>query len=302
MEQKKLVVLIMSVGPFAENGTAKWLKRLDAKYDNMIVVLPKQYEYHAETYTKEGIKVFVYDEKNYINKDFEFFGFKPRNCGGIGRQGIAEAVDTLQQDDILFLQLDDDTSSMNIRKRVLINGRIHYKSKTITRFESLEFLMNSFDSFYRTTGIKLQAATGATIITGDMLMFCNRKIYNNFLMYPDDANKYTGFRYLCSDDVIYNYTSNLLHQTPFLSTCLCNITFTQNQGDRKDGNAPIYNKDCSWKKSFSLRMFTPLLSIQYISKEANRTIFRETLQYQKIYPPIMLTDKNGEITHRLAII
>ena len=121
-------------------------------------------------------------------------------------------------------------------------------------------------------------------------------------MYPDDANKKTGFRYLCSDDVIYNYTSNLLYKTPFLSTCLCNITFLQNQGDRKDGNAPLYNKDCSWKKSFCLRMLSPIFSTQYIASEKNRILFRETLQYQKIYPPIMLTDKNGEITHRLAII
>ena len=300
MGNKKLIVLVMSVGPYEKNGTVCWLERIGGKA-NTVVVLPRQFEQYAKSYADKGVNTYIYDEQKYINNDFEFFGFKPRNCGGIGRQGIAEAVDALTEPDTLFLQLDDDTGSMNVRRRFTINGESRWKSKTITTFAALTALMNAFDEFYTNTRIKLQASTGATPIGADKFMFANRKIFNNFLMYSEDNFKGSGFKYLCSDDVLYNYTKNILDCIPLISVCGANITFTQNQGDRTDGNAVLYNKDCSWKKSFVLRMFNPLLSTQYIAKEQNRILFRETMQYSKIYPPIMLADNDGKITHKLVI-
>ena len=300
MANKKLIVLVMSVGPIERNGTLKWLTKIGGRA-NAVVVLPKQFEEHAESYTKAGVSTYVYDERKYINDEFEYFGFKPRNCGGIGRQGIAEATDALKTPDNLLLQMDDDTSCMSIKKRMVIDGEVRWKAKSIMNFKSLEELMNAYDDFYQSTGIKIQSITGATPIGPNDLFFAARKIFNNFLMYPEDDYKYAGFRYLCSDDVLYNYTKNVVGLTPMVSICASSIMFTQNQGDRKDGNAPLYNKDCSWKKSYSLRMFNPLLSTQYIARETNRILFRETMQYSKIYPPIMLTDSEGNITHKLEM-
>lgn len=72
--------------------------------------------------------------------------------------------------------------------------------------------------------------------------------------------------------------------------------FTDNQGDRDDGNAPLYNGDCSWKKAYALHMMLPWCTPMHISKEANRVLFREYIEQSKLYPPIMLEDKNGKIT------
>lgn len=298
--QKKLVVLVMSVGPIERNGTAKYMERIGGK-QNTIIVLPNQFEFNACGYEDAGFKTFIYDEKKYINKDVEYFGFRPCNCGGIGRQGIAEAVENFEKEGTICLQLDDDTMAMNIREKVTKRNGVHWLSKTITHFNNLEELMNAYDDFFKETGLKLQSATGCTPIYADNVFFSNRKIYNNFIMHTEDKFKFDGFKYLCSDDVIYNYTTNLLGLVPMLSYCASNIIFTQKQGDRPDGNAVIYNKDCSWKKSFSLRMFNPLFCVQKINKEENRILFRESLQYARIFPPIMLTDKNGNITHKLRI-
>lgn len=298
---RQLIVLIMSVGPFLKNGSAKYLERIGGK-DRSYIVMPKQFaNNYAGEYTSRGFKVYVYDEGCYINKEMEYFGFRPCNCGGIGRQGIAEAVDALENDDNICLQIDDDTQAFCIRQRRVSKGAVRWVSKVITEFSSLERLINAYQDFYEGTGIKIHSKTGCTPITAEKLFFSNRKAYNNFIMSRKDDWRYKGFKYLCSDDVIYNYTMNLAALTPMLSVCFSDIFFTQNQGDREDGNAVLYNKDCSWKKSFSLRMFNPLLSDQHINKEENRILFRETLKYSKIYPPIMLTDKNGEITHKLCI-
>lgn len=120
-------------------------------------------------------------------------------------------------------------------------------------------------------------------------------------MYKNDEWRALGFKALCSDDVRYNVYKSLWDATPLASIHLFSICFTQNQGDRRDGNAPLYNKDCSWKKSFSLRMTNPAFSTQYMSKEANRILFRETIQYGKIYPPIFLSDKDGNIVGKLKM-
>ena len=289
----------MSVGPYEANGTCKYLEKIGGTADT-VIVLPKQYNEYAKSYERRKMQVYVYDEKKYINEGFEFFGFKPRNCGGIGRQGIAEAVDTLDDGNTLFLQLDDDTSQLCVRIKDNTNQST-WKSITIRKIESLKKIISLLDEFYQTTGIKIQGKTGATISSVTDYFFSNRKIFNNFIMYKNDEWKGEGFKSLCSDDVRYNYYKSLCDANPLASIHQFSIGFTQNQGDRADGNAPIYNKDCSWKKSYSLRMINPAFSNQYVSREANRILFRETLQYKKINPPIMLCDKDGNITGRLKI-
>lgn len=289
--------LIMSVGPVEKNGTCKYMEKIGG-VKNSVVVLPRQFGDNAKGYKKKGFDVYLYDESKYINEDFEFFGFKPRNCGGVGRQGIAEAVDALDDGNTLFCQLDDDTSSFNISIRSADNP-CGWKAKSIKHIRSLEYLINAFHEFYEKTGIKIQAKTGATIANTDDDLFSNRKIYNNFIMYKSDRWRGEGFKSLCSDDVRYNYYKTTCDCVPFASVVNASISFTQNQGDRPDGNAPIYNRDCSWKKSFSLRMITPTLSNQHISKETNRVLFRETLRYKEINPPVFVSDESGNITGRL---
>lgn len=83
-----------------------------------------------------------------------------------------------------------------------------------------------------------------------------------------------------------------------ISTELVSISFTQSQGDRDDGNAVIYNGDCSWKKSFSLKMMFPWCVDQRIKKEANRVLFRENIAAAKVFPPICVTNEQGEIVGR----
>lgn len=286
---KPIKILIMSVGPFKKNGTAKWLVKLGAE-DLGVVCLPKEFEKYVSSYQEKNIEVFIYDEKKFINKDFEFFGFKPRNCGGIGRQGIAEAVDKYGKDYICF-ELDDDTAGYCVR------SSIYGKSATIKTKEEIERIIRTLNSFYQQTGIVLAGKTGATPPSGSFT--ANRKIFNNFLMRGDDALRGKGFAALCSDDYRYNFYENILERTPTVSTELLSITFTQSQGDRNDGNAVLYNGDLSWKKSWSLKMMFPWCVEQKIKKESNRVLFRENIQPSKIYPPICLSDKDGNIVSRM---
>lgn len=296
---KPVVFLVMSVGPHEKNGTCKYLEKIGGK-DNIVVCLPKEFDKNAKSYSDLGIRVYVYDQSQYINGGFEFFGFKPRNCGGVGRQGIAEAVDALADGDTLFCQIDDDTAGFSVRTRSA-EKQTGWRATSIRHIDSLVTIINALDEFYRATGIKIQGKTGATITGVSDYFFANRKIFNNFLMYKDDRWRGEGFKALCSDDVRYNLYKNLCDCTPLCSVHLFGISFTQNQGDRKDGNAVLYNKDCSWKKSFANRMYNPAYATQYMAKEENRILFRETMQYSKLYPPIMLTDKDGKITARLTM-
>ena len=80
-----------------------------------------------------------------------------------------------------------------------------------------------------------------------------------------------------------------------ISTNLLCISFTQNQGDRTDGNAVLYNGDCSWKKSWTLKMMAPWGVEQRLVKETNRVLFRENPRGSILYPPICLADENGQI-------
>lgn len=172
----RIKILVMSVGPYQKNGTAKWLKKLDAT-DLCLICLPNQFVENAESYSEQGLEVFLYDEKKYINDDFEFFGFKPRNCGGVGRQGIAEAVDKYGDDFICF-QMDDDTSGFAVRHSGL------GKSSSIKNKESLEMCIRAMARFYRKLHIQLGAKTGATPPSGSFI--ANRKVFNNFLMDKND--------------------------------------------------------------------------------------------------------------------
>ena len=64
---KKVIVLVMSVGPRETNTTVEYLSKIGGK-KNIIVCLPKQFEDNAESYRNDGVEVYVYDEKKYINE------------------------------------------------------------------------------------------------------------------------------------------------------------------------------------------------------------------------------------------
>ena len=291
---KKLKVLVMSVGPFATNWTAKYLLKIGAPKNRVYVCLPKQFGEFAKTYN-EHTEVYIYDERKYINDEFEFFGFKPRNCGGVGRQGIAELTELLDDKKSVLLELDDDTSSINIRKS--IDGKL--KAKAIRTWGQLEQLICAEDKFYEKTGIYCMASTGATPPKSDGEFIANRKVFNNFIMRKDNYINYSGFKALCSDDYRFNLYNGLLNNEPMVAHNYGSIIFHQSQGDRDDGNAVLYNGDCSWKKSYSLKMMAPWAVEQHISSETNRILFRENLQPSRIFPPICLADKNGEIIGEL---
>lgn len=284
---KKVKVLVMSVGEYKKNGTCKWLKKIGGE-DLGVVVLPKEFKTNKESYEKEGFEVFLYDEKKYINEDFEYFGFKRRNCGGVGRQGIAEATEKYGDEYICF-QLDDDMSGYRVNK----DG----KSCGVKSREDIVKLVNAFDNFYNLTGVECMGRTGATPPSGKFIS--NRKIFNNFIMRKGNSLNFEGFKSLCSDDYRYNYYRNLKDGTPMISTEYVTITFTQSQGNRDDGNAVIYNGDYSWKKSYGLKMMFPWVVEQRLCKENGRYLFRENLAPSEVYPPICV-EENGEIVGKLS--
>lgn len=283
---KPIKVLIMSVGPYSANTTAHFFNKIGGK-DNCVVCLPFAKEYNADTYTAKGFEVFLYDEKKYINTEFEYFGFNRCNCGGVGRQGIAEAVDKYG-DDYMCIQIDDDTSSIAVRPK---GG----KQKNITKWENFEKLYYAYNDFYEDLHIEMMSKTGATP-NNDFV--ANRKIFNNFIMRKGNDLNYDGFKALCSDDYRYNYYRNIVQGVPMLSCGRSLIMFKQAQGDRKDGNAPLYNGDCSWKKAFALKMMFPWAVNLKIAKETNRMLFREEIAASKLYPPISLTE-NGNIVAKV---
>lgn len=285
--QKKVKVLVMSVGPQAKNYTVKYLKKIGTPAESICVCLPNQYKENATTYT--DCEVFLYDEQKYINDDFDFYGFKKRNCGGVGRQGIAEATE-LYGDDWICFQVDDDTSAFAVKK--LINGK--YKSTTIKKWANLEKMIRALNEFWELTGIEMAGSVAAAPPTTESAIQ-TRKIYNNFIMHKGNRLNFDGFRSLSSDDNRFNLMNNLLELHPMAATPLFNITFHQAQGDRNDGNAVIYNGDYSWKKSFYIRMLIPSAANASISEESNRKLFRENIAQSKIYPDWLLTDDEGKV-------
>ena len=292
--ERELIVLIMSVGEYAKNFTARWLVKIGGK-NNIIVCLPKCFEANAQSYEKKGLKVFIYDETKYINESFEYFGFKPRNCGGIGRQGIAEAVEKFGDDETIILELDDDTSSLSAGK--MIDGKL--KRKRISEFSSLKAIVNAEMRFYERTGVECAGFTGATIPKDGFIN--NRKIFNNFIMFKGNRLNFDGFKALCSDDYRFNMMNNLLNARPMISHKYMMITFINKQGDRKDGNAPLYNSDFSWKKSYALKMIAPWAVSQRLKKEGKRFLFRENILAKKLYPPICLEDSSGNIVGEVRV-
>lgn len=288
---KPIKVLIMSVGDYSSNYTVKWFDKIGG-IDHCMVCLPKQFAEHAKSYENKGIETYIYDEKKYIGKKIEYFGFKPRNCGGIGRQGIAEVVEKYG-DDFLCFQIDDDTSGIGVRT---VDNYGNYKATSISKWKNFEKLVYAEEEFCNNTGIECMSQTGATIPkVGDFIS--NKKIFNNFIMRKGVRLNFDGFAALCSDDQRFNLYHNLIDGVPMISHCYSVITFHQNQGDRTDGNAVLYNNDCSWKKSYALKMIFPQAIAQRISKETNRVLFRENILASKIYPPICLEEK-GEIVGR----
>lgn len=287
-ERKPIKVLVMSVGEYVGNTTIKYFERIGGA-NHCTVCLPLQFKHNAESYRERGIDVFLYDEKRYINDTFEFFGFRPRNCGGVGRQGIAEATEKYG-DDYLCVEIDDDTSYFCVK---------NYEDGTnvcIKKWENFAKLIYAHDEFYRRTHIECMSKTGATIYNKERDTFvANRKIFNNFIMHKGVQLNYTGFAALCSDDQRFNIYRNLIDVTPMISNIFSQILFNQNQGDRKDGNAVLYNSDCSWKKSFALKMMMPHAIAQKIVREENRVLFREHIMAKVLYPPIMLYDNQKRI-------
>lgn len=281
---KPIRVLVMSVGERKNNHTCRYLERIGAR-DYMTVCLPMQYEQFAASYLQNGIDVYLYDEKAYINENFEYFGFKPRNCGGIGRQGIAEAVEKYG-DEYLCFQMDDDYTAFRTRS---VEAR---KWITITKWENLANMIYAFAEFRDMLKMDMVAKTGATMPKDNMI--ANKKCFNNFLMQKGERLNFDGFAALCSDDQRYNIYHNLLDCTPMLSSSLFDVMFYKNQGDRRDGNAVLYNSDCSWKKSFALKMIAPWAIEQHVAKEENRVLFREFIEASKLYPRISL-EENGKL-------
>lgn len=282
---KPIKILIMSVGPYSGNTTAHYFDKIGGK-DHCVVCLPQVKEYNAATYTTKGFEVFLYDETKYINSEFEYFGFRPCNCGGVGRQGIAEAVDKYGEN-YLCIQVDDDTSQIAVKK----DG----KQKKITKWANFEALYYAYNEFYEALHIEIMSKTGATPNNN---FIANRKIFNNFIMRKGNALNYDGFKALCSDDYRYNYYRNLLQGVPMLSCGRSLIMFRTSQGKRSDGNAPLYNGDCSWKKAFALKMMFPWIVEMKIANEQGKMLFREEIKASRVYPPIML-EENGSITAKM---
>lgn len=283
---RPIKLLIMSVGPYSGNTTVHYFKRIGGG-EHCVVCLPYVKEYNADTYAKKGFEVFLYDETKYINSEFEYFGFRPCNCGGVGRQGIAEAVDKYGED-YLCIQVDDDTSQIAVKK----NG----KQKKISKWENFEALYYAYNEFYEALHIEIMSKTGATP-NNDFI--ANKKIFNNFVMRKGNGLNYDGFKALCSDDYRYNYYRNMLQGVPMLSCGRSLIMFRTSQGKRTYGNAPLYNGDCSWKKAFALKMMFPWIVEMKIANEQGKMLFREEIKASRIYPPIML-EENGKIIAKMV--
>lgn len=287
--QRPIKVLVMSVGEYAKNKTAQYMRAIGG-VEHTVVCLPKQYADNAASYERVGLTVYVYDERKYMNERFEYFGFTPRNCGGIGRQGIAEAVDMYGDENICY-QLDDDYTGIYV-----YNRRVRKQLK-ITTWANFERMIRLFDDFYNELGIEIAGKVGAT--PPDKNFLVSRKIYNNFIMRKGVRLNYDGFAALCGDDQRFNIMRNIIDATPMCNVNEFSVCFSQSQGDRSDGNAVIYNSDCSWKKSFALRMMYPWACRQRVAKHVNRALFLENIKYNKLYPPIMLADKNVDIVEQV---
>ena len=293
MTQKKVKFLIMSVGEYEGNVTTKYLLRMKTPKDRIIVCLPNCYSENAASYERHGLQVYLYDEKKYINDDFEFLGFKPRNNGGVGRQGIAEAAETLKADDVLFVQLDDDYVGLRVRTAD------HCDREGV--FGEVERFYNVCDEFWRETGIRVVGSHSAVFPKPDS-PFVTHKEFNNFIMRGTDRWDYDGFKQYVSDDVRYNVYRSILKCEPCCNLKACYVNFGKVQGERKDGNAVIYNGDYAFKKAYALQLMFPWAADLRLYKMPDGTgvQYREQVSTGFYFPKVIL--ESGDGTMQIARI
>lgn len=293
----KYRILIMSVGEYAKNYTARYLAKIDG-VDKSTIVLPSVFESNAESYKKHGFDVYIYDEKKYINGEFEFFGLKPRNCGGVGRQGVAECIEHFGKDYDGYYVLDDDYSALFVRKYDVKTEK--WKQTSIDSNDDLLDVIGGLDNFCKKTGI-LAGGSTANIIPSrgsSGKNFTSYKLFNNFLMYSGRKANFDGFKALTNDDYRYNMFLNYQQNIPLMSLLRLSISSVNSQGVRKDGNAVIYNTDLSWKKAYALKLMSPASASLYLKKVKTNNMwqFKEKHNYKLVGPPILLRDdETGKI-------
>lgn len=269
MVKTKFAYIVMSVGDSSENGTYNYLcHRLKIPKDRVIIALANQFEKYAETYT--DATVYLYDEKKHFDK-VDYYKFVPRNCGAVGRMGVAEAADHFDFD--RYIVLDDDTGNIVFGGAIIKNGRL--------LDEICQIVIDMEDN----TGLHWGIRTGNVIPDYERLT-SSRKQYNFFIIKKGDPKNYWYSTYV-SDDNQWNVRTYWYGQMHFSLTDV-SITFTQNQGDRNDGNAVIYNGDNSFKKSYAVTMMVPWAAVNTITQEANRPLFREYILFSKLIPKMLL--------------
>lgn len=292
MKNKRVLVLVMSVGDYKKNYSARYFNSIGAPQGGLLVCLPEQYKEHQKSYEDAGIEVFIYNEQKYI-PEIDFLGFTPRNCGGVGRQGIAEAVEKYGGEDCICVQIDDDSSGYRVSMHV-DEESIKSKNVPISEWGDFVELVNVLDHFYEKTGVEVMGRSGGTVPV--RRYFANREILNNFIMRKGNKLNFGGFAFFVADDYYYNVIHSIRDCVPMLSLTRLVVLAREAQGKRTDGNDVLYRGDMSWKKSFALRMLVPWAMTQRICKEKAGAIFRENLEGYRLFPPVLLSDENGKIT------
>lgn len=289
-DAKSVHFYVMSIGDCAGNDSVRWLKRIGAPADSFTVVLPKTSQEFVKSYDDAGVDVYLYDESKYVKADyFEFFGFKPRNCGGVGRQGIAEAINELAKDDEISVQIDDDTSGMAVRRRTE-GGRL--LRADVRKWSELADIARAMDKVHEATGIEpgVHVAVGAGSAPEDG--FRTWKRFNFWIMRKGNQQNYYNFAEFVSDDIIANMYY-WLQGIPQGGLGGVTINFKDGQASRADGNDAIYRSDASWKKAYALRMTCPWASHLQMKREQGGFLFREFLLWRHLAPVPMLKDEQG---------
>lgn len=287
---KSVHFYVMSIGGYEGNESVAWLRKIGAPSNAFTVVLPKASQEFVKSYEEAGVDVYLYDESKYVEADyFEFFGFKPRNCGGVGRQGIAEAIDELAKSDELSIQIDDDTSSIAVRRRTE-GGRL--LRATVRKWSELADIARAMDAIHAATGIEpgVHIAVGAGSAPEDG--FRTWKRFNLWIMRKGDPQNYYNFAEFVSDDIIANMYF-WLQGIPQGGLGGVNLTFKEGQASRPDGNDAIYRSDASWKKAYALRMTCPWASHMRMRREQGGFLYRELLLWRHLAPVPMLKDEQG---------
>lgn len=289
-DAKSVHFYVMSIGDYEGNKSVAWLRKIGAPSDAFTVVLPKASQEFVKSYEDAGVDVYLYNESKYVDADyFEFFGFKPRNCGGVGRQGIAEAIDSLASDEEISVQMDDDTSNMNVRRRTE-GGRL--LGASVRKWSELVAIVRAMDGIHEATGIEpaVHIAVGAGSAPEDG--FVTWKRFNFWMMRKGNKQNYYNFAEFVVDDSIANMYY-WLQGIPQGALGGVNLVFKEGQASRADGNDAIYRSDASWKKGYALRMTCPWASHLRMKKEKGGFLFREFLLWRHLAPVPMLKDEQG---------